>query len=190
MARGSTQATSAATTAANNSNAFGGNASSLYSTLTPQLTNEAANPQGFNPADEAGMQTEAQQTAGGTQSAAVGEGGLQAARTRNAGAPAAAIADASRGAGEQLSKNSLGISNANARLKEGQRQSALTGLQGLTGLETGAQNTALGQVAPDVNANTNAANESWDWAKDLLDPALQASGQAAAGYFKAAQQQP
>lgn len=175
MARGSSQATGAATQATNNSNTFGGNAGSLFSTLAPALTAEAANPTGYNPSDLAAMNTEAEQSAGGTQAGAVGQGGLMAARTRNKGAAAGAIADSSRGAGEQLSKNALGISVGNARLKEQQRQSGISGLEGLTGLETGATNQALGQVAGDVNANTGAENASWNWAKDILDPALSAA---------------
>lgn len=176
MARGSSQATGAASTAQNNSNAFGGNAQSLYSTVVPQLTQEAVNPTGFSPADEAKMQTEAQQTAGGGEAAAVGQGALLGARTRNDGAAAAAIPEASRVAGQELSKNSLGISNANARLKQQQKQEGLGGLQGLAGTETTAQNSALGQVAPLVNANTGEENQSWNWAKDILDPTLAAAG--------------
>lgn len=179
MARGNSQATGAATQAQTNSTGFGANASNLFNTLTPSLTSEVANPTGYNPSDLAAMNTEAEQSAGGTQAGAVGQGGLLAARTRNKGAAAGAIADSSRTAGQDLSRNALGISVGNARLKEQQRQAGLAGLQGLTGLETGAQNAALGQVAGDVNANTGAENASWNWAKDILDPALQAAGSSA-----------
>lgn len=101
--------------------------------------------------------------AGGTQAAAVGQGGLLAARTGNAGAGAESISDASRGAGEQLSKNLLGIRSQNAALKERQRESATSGLTNTLALETNAGNTALGQIAPLVNANTEAAkNDPWN----------------------------
>jgi hypothetical protein len=172
MARGNNQAQGTAGQANANANMFTGNATNLYAGLEPQLSAEATNPAGYSAPDLAAMQTGAQQSAGGTQAAAVGQGGLLAARTRNAGGPAAAIADASRGAGEQLSKNALGITVGNARLKQQQQQEGLSGLTNLTGLETSAGNTALGQVAPLVNANTNAVNSSYDAFKDIVDPVL------------------
>lgn len=183
MARGDQQASGGEGQSNANANSFMGNANSLYGDLAPQLESQAANPQGFSPADESAMETGALQSAGGSQSAAVGQGGLLAARTRNAGAGANAISDASRGAGEQLSKNLLGIRTANAGLKQHQRDTAQSGLEGLTGLETGASNNALGNVASLSNANTNAENASWDWSKDLLSPILGAAGSAAGGYL-------
>lgn len=129
------------------------------------------------------METGAQQSAGGSQAGAVGQGGLFAARTRNKGGAAAAIADASRSAGQQLSKNLLGIRSANAELKNRQQQAGISGLEGLTGLETGASNTALGNVANLSRANTDAANASWDWARDIFAPIVGAGGAAAGGYY-------
>lgn len=126
------------------------------------------------------MNTANEESAGGSQSSAVGQGALLAARTRNAGAPAAAIEKASRTAGEDLSRRALQTRISNAQLKESQRRSGLGGLESLYDTETGAGLTASGQIAPDVNANTNAANQSWDWARFILDPALQAGGAAAA----------
>ncbi len=183
MARGSDQARGAATSAQGLSNTLQGNAQSSYASLMPELQSEIAHPEGFNPQDLAGMQTEAQQSAGGTQAGAVGQGALLASRTKNAGAPQAAIASAARGAGEQLSKNALGVHTANAKLREGQRQSGLEGLQKLNATETGAGIGALGEVAPNINADVNAKNASFDWARFILDPALQAAGGAAGGYL-------
>lgn len=182
MARGNGQAQAASTTANQNAGTEFGNAESLYGSLAPTLESEAANPSGYAPSDLAGMQTEAQQTAGGTEAGAVGQGAMFGARTRNAGAAPAAIADASRAAGEQLSKNSLGISTGNARLKQQQKQEALGGLEGLTNLETGAANNSLGQVAGNVNANTSAINASYDPFTDIVNPLLQTAGKTATGF--------
>lgn len=179
MARGSSQATGAATTATNLSNQLTGNAQSLYGAAAPALQAEANAPSGYAPADLAAMNTAAQQSAGGTQAGAVGQGALLAARTRNAGAPAAAIGQSSRTAGQQLSNAGLGIQTRNANLKEEQRQSGLSGLENLYGRTLGEGVTALGQVAPDVNANTNAENASWDWSSALFQPLLKAAGAAA-----------
>jgi hypothetical protein len=183
MARGSDQARGAATAAQNLSNQYAGNAQSGFNTLMPELQTEAAHPAGFNPVDLARMNTGAQQTAGGSNAGAVGQGALLGARTKNPGAAPAAIAESTRESGQQLSKNALGIQTANARLREEQRQEGMKGLQGLTGLETGAGINALGEVAPNVNADVNAKNASWDWAKYILDPTLQAAGGAASGYL-------
>jgi len=182
MARGSDAAKTAATSAQNLSNQYAGNAGAGFATLMPELETEAAHPAGFNPTDLARMETGAQQTAGGSQAGAVGQGALLGARTKNPGAAPAAIAQSARQAGQNLSKNALGIQTENAALREKQQQAGLQGLQGLTGLETGAGINALGEVAPNVNANTNAENASWDWAKDILDPTLQAAGGAAKAF--------
>lgn len=186
MARGSDQAKAAATSAQGLSNQFAGNAGAGYAALMPELTTEAAHPAGFNPTDLARMNTGAQQTAGGSEAAAVGQGALLGSRTKNPGAAPAAISEAARESGQQLSKNALGIQTANAGLREQQRQEALKGLQGVTANETGASIGALGEVAPNVNADVNAKNASWDWAKNILDPVLGAAGGAASGYLSRA----
>ena len=185
MARGSPQATGAATSAQNLSNSLQGNAASLYSSVAPELQSEAAAPSGYDSADLAKMNTSAQQSAGGSQAGAVGQGALLAARTRNAGAPAAAIDSASRGAGQRLSEAALGTDMANAKLKQSQRQSGLTGLENLYGRTLGGGVQALGEVAPAVNADVNAQNASWDWSKFILDPLLQSAGSAAPTIAKA-----
>lgn len=178
MGRGNEQAEGASTQANKNANTFMGNASSLYSSLAPALQSEAAHPAGYSPVDEAAMETGASQSAGGSQASAVGQGALLGARTRNKGAAAAAIPEAARAAGQQLSTNTLGIRTSNAGLKENQRSRALSGLEGLEGGQSGASSSALGQVAANVNADTEASNASWNWAKYILDPAMQAAGGA------------
>lgn len=179
MARGSTQATQAGQTGLNLSNTYAGNASALYSTLAPSLISQAAHPQGIAPPDLAAADTAAQESAGGTQSAAVGQGALRAARTRNAGGSDAAIAAGSRAAGENLAKAAVTTRLKNASVKESQREEALKGEQGLLGEQAGAGNTALGIVPQAVNANTDATNASWDWSKDLLQPLLGAGESSA-----------
>ena len=179
MARGDQQAQTAESTANTSANTFGGNANSLYSSVAPQLMQDAAHPTGFTPEQEANMTTAAEQGAGGGQAAAVGQGALLGARTKNAGAAANAISEASRGAQRTLGQNTLGIKLASADLANQKRSQALSELGGLYGTSAGASNNALGEVASNSNANSNAANASWDWAKYTLDPALEAAGNAA-----------
>ena len=182
MARGSSQATSAATSAQNLSNTGAGNASQLYGALAPELMTEMAAPQGIDPVTMAKMKTSNMQGAGGSQAAATGEGALLAGRTRNAGSADAAIAESTRHAGEQLSNANLKTDLANESLKEKERQSGTAGLESLYGINTNEALGGLGEVASNVNANTNAANASWDWAKYILDPMIaSAKSGAAAG---------
>jgi hypothetical protein len=133
----------------------------------------------MSPTDIAAADTAAQQSAGGGEAAAVGQGALRAARTRNAGGADAAIAASGRTAGQNLSEAALGTRLANSRLKQSQQQAGLSGLEGLFSTNLSGGNAALGQVAPDINANTNAENASWDWSKDLFAPLLGAAGNSA-----------
>lgn len=181
MARGNATADTAAKTASANSGTFMNNSQSLYGNLAPMLTSQAANPQGFNPSDESALETGALQEAGGTQAAAVGQGKLEAARTRNTGAFGQAISDASRGAGETLSRGLLGVRTANANLKQHQRDTALTGLEGLYGTNAGASNAALGNVSGLVNADTQAKHQSWD-AFNNITGAINNAAKAASGF--------
>ena len=180
MGRGSDQANAAATSASNISGTAAGNAGALYSTLAPALESEMANPQGFNPVDMARMNTSTMQTAGGTQAAAQGEGALRAARTGNIGGSDAAIAKSARTGGELASEGALSTQIKNAQLKEQQRNAATSGLEGLYGTDTGASVNALGEVAQNVNADTNAENASWDWTKGLEGIGQFLGGSAAA----------
>lgn len=175
MARGSSQATGAATSAQNLSNSYGGNANALFSSLSPMLLSEAANPQGIDPATMARMDTSALQSGGGTQAAATGAARLRAARTRNAGAGDTAIQEAARSGGQVASRGILGNRLESAKLKTSQRQSALSGLGSLFSANANPSVGALGEVAQNVNANTNAENASWDWSKDLFAPIMAAA---------------
>ena len=178
MARGNAAAQTAANSAISISGQSNTNAESLYGTLAPQLEAEAAHPAGFAPTDLAAMNTAAQQSAGGSEGAAVGQGALRAARTRNAGAADAAIAQSGRQAGQELSKGALGTQIANSNLKNTQQQHALTELGNLYGQNLGESVGALGEVAPNINANTNAEQATWDWTKI---PGLSAAGTDIAG---------
>lgn len=168
MARGSDQAKTAATSAQNFATGLQGQSGALYSTLAPQLASDVAHPPGFSPQDMAAMDTANLQEAGGAQSAAIGQGGLLAARTRNAGAPAAAVAEAGREAEQGRAKGALTTQILNAKLKQQQRSDALTGEERLYGATVGGANSALGEVAPNVNADANASQASWGWVNPVL----------------------
>lgn len=182
MGRGSQVAEGSATQSQNTATGLTNNANSLYSNVAPMLTSQAAHPAGFSPADEAAFETGAMDTAGGTQAAAVGQGNLEAARTRNAGGFGQAVSDASRGAGETLSRGLLGVRGANAGLKERQHDQALGGLEGLYGTNVGGASSALGNVAANVNADTNAENASWN-AFNNITGAITGAAKAGSGFI-------
>lgn len=167
MARGSQQADTAGATAQANSNTLTGNAQGVYQNLAPSLTIEALHPAGFSPDQMAGFNTAAQQSAGGGMSAAVGQGGLLAARLRNKGAPAAAIADAARKSSETLGSEALGVQGQDASLKNSEQQAGFSGLEGVYGTNVSGSNGALGIVPGAVNADTQRRSQSWDWTKPV-----------------------
>ena len=183
MARGNATAQDASKNALGYSQNLQGQQQSLYGTLNPALTGDITNPQGFTPEEKSAQRTVAMESAGGGLAGAMGQGALNTQRTKNAGGSDVAIGEAARGAGRNLSQAALGTELEDAALKQRKQAEAKRGMEGLYGISTGGGNQALGQVASNANANTNAANASWNWARYLLDPALQAGGAAGGGYL-------
>lgn len=138
------------------------NADNVYGGLEPTLAAEAAHPSGYTPAQKAMADTAAQQSAGGATSGAVGEGGLYAARTRNAGAGQAAIGSSARGAGANLSKAAVGTELSSANLANQRQQQ---GIQGLGGLYSAQLNSANADMNASNNALENEQNTKSVWGK-------------------------
>jgi hypothetical protein len=180
MARGDKTAQTGETQALQNSNTLASRGSGIFNTLAPSLTADMAHPAGYNPSQLASMNTAAQQSAGGSQAAATGQGGLLAARTNNAGAAQGAIADSARSASNGLSGAALQISGQNADLQQHQKDAAQKELAGLYGTNEGQSTANLGEIGNLANANTNASNASWNWMKYGIDPLLQSATTLAA----------
>lgn len=161
-------------------------ADALEGFLTPQLEQEATNPEGYTPQQLAYMNTASQQSLGGGVAATTGEANLEAARTRNAGGFQGSVGTADRAAQRQLSQNALGVQERQANLQQAQRQQALSALQSLYGVDN---NTALGYLTGStqaLKAESDAGNpffkdflQGTQGIKNLADAA--ASGAAAAG---------
>jgi hypothetical protein len=132
--------------------------------VNPIYQQEAEYPTGYSPTDLAGMRTSIAQTGGGGVASAVGQGGLLAARTNSAGGAAAAIDDASRQAGVNASQNQLEVDNQNAKLREAQRQSGLSGLNSI-------YDTASGQSISALNT-ANQAKPFWQSLATSLVPSF------------------
>lgn len=153
-----------------NANTLTQQAGDVYGTLDPALTAEATHPGGFSPTDKAAMRTAGQQSAGGSEAAATGQGGLLAARTRNAGGADAAVADAARSAGQGLNKAAVSTEVQNAQLKQQQQQGGQRGLEGLYGTQISG---ASKDMADAGKAYSDAAslNGMDPWKKYLIDAA-------------------
>ena len=150
------------TTAQNLSNGLTANAANIYGGLEPTLQAQASHPSGFTPMQKANMNTAAQQSAGGSTAGAVGEGGLYAARTRNAGAAQNAIGSAVRSGGSNLSREAVGTEMADANLAQKKQAGALGGLQGMYGTELSGGENALGLSNSALSgADQSAANNPW-----------------------------
>jgi len=131
-------------TANNLAGKLNANAANVYGGLEPTLQAEAAHPQGLTPQAKAAMNTAAQQSAGGGTAGAIGAGRLYASRTRNSGGAKAAIGEAVRGAGKNLSDAALNTEITNAKMQQQNQQAGIRGLQGLNATETGAGENAMG----------------------------------------------
>jgi hypothetical protein len=146
----------------------GANAAADRSTLSPILTQEATNPQGYGASALAGMNTAVGQSTGGATAAAKGEGMLDAARTGNRGGFQSALADSAR-EGENINANAaLGIQGKNEDLKQTQKQMGIAGLGNLYSQDSGDQLKAMGLASQDlgvadqgVNTEINAGNSGW-----------------------------
>lgn len=140
-----------------------GNAGNLYGSLAPTLQAQAAAPSGYTPTQKAAMDTAGQQSAGGTQAAAVGQGALLASRTKNAGTADAAIAQSARTAGQTASNTAVGTEVKNANLEQQQRESALQGEQNLYGTTLGGGLNALGLSNSALTGANNSGGMNNPW---------------------------
>lgn len=155
------------------------NASSLYGTLSPELSTMATAPQGINPGDMAKIQTSNMQTAGGANAGAVGQGSLLAARTKNAGTADAAVAKSGEAASQNLSKANLGTQVENQQVKQQQQTEGLKGLGSLYGTN---ESTALGGLNESDTALKDASNIPLSfWQQYLLNAQKNAQQAAEAG---------
>lgn len=167
-------------TGQNLSNSLTSNAANIYGGLEPTLQAEAAHPSGYTPAQKAMQNTAAQQSAGGSTAAAVGQGGLYAARTRNTGGAQSAIGNATRGAGANLSRSAVGTEVNSANLANQNQQRGIGGLESLNSTELGAGENALGLSNQALGeADQSSANNPW---MKLLQSGIGAGGQVGAAY--------
>jgi hypothetical protein len=106
------------------------------------------------------MNTQSQQSLGGSNAGITGQAGLMAARTRNAGAGTAVEDAGSQNAMRQNSENAVGNEVANANLQQKQSQEGLKGLSSLYGTDVNAANQEQ-QISNQALSNANQVRNPW-----------------------------
>lgn len=154
-----------------------GQADNAYNVTNPIYTQEAQHPMGLTPQQIADQTTASNQTLGGSNAAAAGEGALQAARTNNAGGYQAGIAETARQAGATQSQNNLGIQNESDMLARQQQQQGLAGLNGI-------YNTQSGDALNYLNTANAAKPTFWqNMAEDYGSQVATGAGKAMGALF-------
>jgi hypothetical protein len=148
-------------TAATTGAGYGGQASSIASSLIPTLNYEATGNAGLTPTQKNNMLVAGQQGAGGATGSIVGEAGLAANRTRNSGALSGVQDAAARSRIQAASKANLGVENESTQIANQKQAQAQQQLQGLYGTDVNAQLKAMGLVPEDINADVNAGKSGW-----------------------------
>jgi len=161
MRAAQSQAKNAANTAEGTAAGYGTGVEGISSTLTPFLTRELNNPQGYSQQDQTAMLSASQGGAGGL------AGGLQsklnekAAATGNASGFSSAAGDVARERMKAAAGGAENIAAQNAELKQKQQQEGAQGLRGLYGTDVGAQLGAMGIQNKDIGTEINAGQSGW-----------------------------
>lgn len=143
--------------ALNNSDVNAANAANALSTINPIYSQMAQGNMGLTDQQKANALTASGQSLGGGVSSAVGQGGLYAARTGNAGAATAALDDAARQAQVQQSQNALDIQNQSDAIARANQAQGLSGLNQIYA-------ESNGQATANLNTANNAQKPWWQTA--------------------------
>jgi hypothetical protein len=155
------QAGNAFNTAESTGTTLGTEAQGIGANLTPFLTQEMEHPQGLGQEGIAAETGAALGGAGGADAGLVGQANQRAAVSRNAGGFQAALDDAARQRMKAAAGSSEDIQAQNENLKQQQQQEGANGLAKMYGVDTSGQLESQGQMANDINAETNANKTGW-----------------------------
>jgi hypothetical protein len=147
-------------------------AAGALSTINPIYSQMAQGNMGLTPRQKSDALTASSGSLGGGVAGAVGEGGLLAARTGNAGGATAALDDAARTAGVTQSQNALGVQNQSDAIA---RQNQQTGLSGLNSIYSGSNQ----QADASLNTANNVPQSFW---QKLALQGVQSAGQVGAAF--------
>jgi hypothetical protein len=179
------KAMNAAGTAQNTGANLGGSAQGISANLTPFLTERMLHPEGYGQQDTSAQVAASTGAAGGATAGLTGQAIQRAAVSRNAGSVNATLADIARERAKAAAGSSEEIAAKNADLKQQQQQQAAEGLGNMYKTDTSGMLEAMGQVAPDINAATNASQSGWLQNSMNVLNSLNNAGNTAAGIKKA-----
>jgi len=151
----------------------GNQSQSAFNSINPIYNNLASGTVGYTPTEKANQLTASSQSLGGGVAGAVGQGGLLAARTGNAGGATAALDDASRQAGVQQGENALGVQNASDQLAT---QNQRVGLSGLNSIYSGGNSAGENYLGTANSAQQAAAARTQGYVKMGLGALAGAAG--------------
>ena len=147
----------AASTAANEQAGAAGAAAQLNPFYRSELNAQHL----FNPSQANELLNAAEAPLAGTGASAMGEAASQAARTRNSSGFSAALDQNARQRAQQLGQAGLGIGAQDIMGAKELNQQGAAGLSGMYNTDTKAMLDAMGQQAPDINAQTDAGKSGW-----------------------------
>lgn len=176
--QGANQASQSYNTAVNTAGMLGGQAGAINANLTPFLTQEMLHPQGYGQQGLSAMTAAAEGGAGGATAGLTGQAMQRASASHNAGGYQAALDAAARSRTGAAAGASESIAARNSGLQQEQQQEGAAGLGGMYKTDTSGMLSAMGQEAPDINAEENAIKTGPEW-MNTLGQGMKLAGSAA-----------
>lgn len=164
----------AATTASDTGATLGSESQAQQAQLNPFYTQEMHAEHGIDPTQTNELLTNALAGSGGSAGALTGQAELQAARTRNPSGFTKALDEASRNQDKAAAGASEGIAAQDVLGAKQLNQEGAAGEAGLYGENLKGQLAAMGQEAPDINAQTQANTQGWVQNMDNIIKTLKA----------------
>lgn len=137
-----------------------GTAASALGTINPIYSQLATGTVGYTPQQKADLLTAGGESVGGSTAGAVGQGGLYAARTGNAGGAMQAIDDAARNGQVQSSDNALKVNTDSDALATANQR---VGLSGLNSIYDDANRTGSDYLSTANSSQQAAAANKLKW---------------------------
>lgn len=129
--------------------------------LLPFYRHEMSAQHLFNPNQTNELLNYAGEATAGSGAGAAGEAASAAARTRNTSGFTPALDENARQRAQIMSKANLGVGSEDIMGAKQLNQQGAQGMAGLEGIDTKAMLEAMGQQAPDINAQVNAGKSGW-----------------------------
>ena len=140
---------------------LGGESQAQQAELNPFYTQEMHATHGYDPTQTNELLTNALAGSGGSAGALTGQAELEAARTRNPSGFSKTLDEAARSQDKAAAGAAEGIATQDVLGAKQLNQEGAAGEAGLYGENLKGQLAAMGQEAPDINAQTDANKTGW-----------------------------